>query len=173
VNYQKGRCTTQPIGINKIGKFPMRIAQYLGLPNPHEYTGHSFRTTAATLIVQAGASLLQLKQVGGWLSNANAEGYVQNDDSNRISTAERIMSNIHLPTIEVSVSNYNSDEPGTSNSVTQSITEVSMLSNSSITTMKTQNMSIEKLTNNIIPKNNVISNNVIPNNVIPNITFSR
>lgn len=39
VNYQRGKCTVQPIGQNKIKKMPLRIAEYLQLPEKERYTG--------------------------------------------------------------------------------------------------------------------------------------
>ncbi|KAJ8666048.1 hypothetical protein QAD02_007710 [Eretmocerus hayati] len=38
INYQNGKCTRQPMGINKIGKIPEEIASWLNLPNPERYT---------------------------------------------------------------------------------------------------------------------------------------
>lgn len=40
LNYQKGRCTSQPIGINKFRSFPKEVAMFLNFPNPHKYTGN-------------------------------------------------------------------------------------------------------------------------------------
>ncbi|CAH2267948.1 jg8410 [Pararge aegeria aegeria] len=37
-NYQKGKCTCQPIGRNKFGSMAVDIATYLGLPEPSSYT---------------------------------------------------------------------------------------------------------------------------------------
>jgi len=39
VNFQKRKCTRQPIGKNKIASIPSEIAKFLKLPNPHLYTG--------------------------------------------------------------------------------------------------------------------------------------
>jgi len=39
LNYQKSKCTNQPIGKNKLGGFPKEIAEYLRLPDPDRYTG--------------------------------------------------------------------------------------------------------------------------------------
>lgn len=39
VNYNRGRCTKQPIGKNKIGKMPRRVAAFLHLPDADKYTG--------------------------------------------------------------------------------------------------------------------------------------
>ena len=39
INYRNGKCTKQAIGINKLSKMPSQIALFLGLPDPHLYTG--------------------------------------------------------------------------------------------------------------------------------------
>lgn len=49
VNYQKGKCTVQPIGTNKIAKIPKEIATFLKLAEPERYTAHSFRRTSTLL----------------------------------------------------------------------------------------------------------------------------
>lgn len=54
VNYRDGYCTNQVIGKNKLGGMPKEIAQFLKLPNPEGYTGHSFRRSSATLIADEG-----------------------------------------------------------------------------------------------------------------------
>ncbi|XP_066256701.1 protein tramtrack, beta isoform-like isoform X10 [Euwallacea similis] len=46
LNYQKGRCTVQNIGINKIGAMGKEVARFLNLPDPQMYTGDSFRRSA-------------------------------------------------------------------------------------------------------------------------------
>lgn len=66
LNYQRGKCTAQPIGINKIGQYPKNIAQYLDLPNPELYTGHSYRRSSSILLVNNGACVTATKRRGGW-----------------------------------------------------------------------------------------------------------
>lgn len=56
---------------------PKDIAEFLSLPEPELYTGHSFRRTSATLLVDGGADLTTLKRHGGWKSNVVAEGYIE------------------------------------------------------------------------------------------------
>ena len=66
------------VGRNTIGKWPSRIAAYLGKP-PQEvpkYAGHSFRRTGATSTADAGASSFVTKRWGGWRSNATPSLYV-------------------------------------------------------------------------------------------------
>lgn len=77
LNYQKGKCTMQPIGINKFGKMPSDIANYLKLTDADLYTGHSFRRTSATLLADSGADLTTLKRHGGWKSSTVAEGNIR------------------------------------------------------------------------------------------------
>ncbi|KAJ8910064.1 hypothetical protein NQ315_013319 [Exocentrus adspersus] len=74
VTYVKGKCTNQVIGKNTIAKIPYRIAIFLNLDDSKGYTGHSFRLTSATLLVNAGSDILTLKKHGGWRTNAVAEG---------------------------------------------------------------------------------------------------
>jgi integrase len=66
INYKKGRCTVQPVGINTFG----------GIPSAKEYTGHCFRRTSASLLANAGADMPVIKRHGAWKSSNVAEGYV-------------------------------------------------------------------------------------------------
>lgn len=54
VNYQLGKCTRQVMGKHKLGGMPKTIAEYLNLPEPEKYTGHSFRRTSTTFLADAG-----------------------------------------------------------------------------------------------------------------------
>ncbi|XP_031333003.1 uncharacterized protein LOC116163272 isoform X2 [Photinus pyralis] len=74
--YRQGRCTVQPIGLNKVGEMPRIIARYLKLQNCDEYSGHCFRRSAASHLANNGADIMTLKQHGGWKSSSTAEGYV-------------------------------------------------------------------------------------------------
>lgn len=58
IRYQNGRCTAEPIGKNKFGAMPKRIAEYLKLPDASLYTGHSFRRISATVFAHSGADLV-------------------------------------------------------------------------------------------------------------------
>lgn len=81
--YSKGKCTSQPIGIHKIGEVPSNIASFIQLPDSKRYTGHCFRRTSATLLSDGGASMQQLKQLGRWRFDAIAQGYIENSLHNR------------------------------------------------------------------------------------------
>jgi integrase len=91
LNYKNGKCSTQPVGVHTFGKIPSKIATYLGLENPAEYTGHCLRRSSATLLVDAGADVTTLKRHGGWKSSSVAEGYIEESLENKIQTAKRIM----------------------------------------------------------------------------------
>lgn len=94
INYQNGKCSRQVVGINKISKFPNEIAQFLTLPNPQDYTGHCFRRTSATLLVDAGGDLLLLKKHGGWKSSSVAEGYVDESTNSKNQIQTKILQSV-------------------------------------------------------------------------------
>lgn len=91
LNYQKGRCTKQIIGINKFGSMPKQVATFLKLQNPEQYTGHCFRRTSATMLVDAGADITTLKRHGGWKSTTVAEGYIENSLNSRLTIANKLL----------------------------------------------------------------------------------
>ena len=75
-----------PIGKNKIGKIPFKIATYLkeNLPtfkaDPSKFTGHAFRRTAATWAADSGVSLINLKRFGRWKSDSVCQEYVDKSE---------------------------------------------------------------------------------------------
>ena len=87
---RQGKATKQPYGHNSIAQFPKKIATYLNLNNVNTYTGHCFRRTAATLVADNGADILDVKQIGGWKSSAVAEGYVDTSLNSRIKIANML-----------------------------------------------------------------------------------
>lgn len=94
LNYQNGKCTRQAVGINKFGRMATEIASFLKLPNPSEYTGHCFRRSSATILVNAGEDLLSLKRHGGWRSSGVAEGYVDDSIANKLKIANKITKSV-------------------------------------------------------------------------------
>lgn len=91
INYAKGRCVNQVIGINKIRNTPKQIAMYLNLVEPDLYTGHCFRRSSATLLADSGADLTSLKRHGGWRSSAVAEGYIEESIEKKIEISKNIL----------------------------------------------------------------------------------
>ena len=80
MNYQKGKCASQVTGKNQISKIPLKIASFLQLENPEQFTGHSLRRSSTTMFANSGANMLQFQRFGGWQSETVARGYI--DDSN-------------------------------------------------------------------------------------------
>lgn len=91
INYNSEKCTKQPVGVNKIGKIPSQIATFLNLLDPRGYTGHSFRRTSATLLVDSGGDITSLKRHGGWKSTKVAEGYIENSIQSKLEIANKIL----------------------------------------------------------------------------------
>ena len=96
LNFQMGKCTRQPIRRHKISMMPTKIADFLHLPNSQSFTGHAFRRTSATLLVNGGGDILDLKRHGGWKSDKVAEGYVAESVRNKRKIAQQITNDLHL-----------------------------------------------------------------------------
>ena len=79
--------TRSPIGQNKLAKIAFHVASFLVKPNPQEFTGHSFRTTSATVLVDEGSSIINLKRHGGWKSDSIAETYIRDSKKTKLDTA--------------------------------------------------------------------------------------
>lgn len=94
LNYQNGKCTKQPVGINKFGALAREVATFLKLPNAACYTGHCLRRSSATILVDAGADITALKRHGGWQSTAVAEGYLDHSLNNKMDTANKILHSV-------------------------------------------------------------------------------
>lgn len=93
LKYAQNKCSKQPVGINTFGKMPSVIAEYLKLPNPTCYTGHSFRRSSATMLANSGGDLITVKKHGGWKSSAVAEGYIDSTLSKKIDISNKILTN--------------------------------------------------------------------------------
>ncbi|CAH1382773.1 unnamed protein product, partial [Tenebrio molitor] len=62
---KKNKCTRQPVGIHSFGDMPSKIATFLKLENPKQYTGHCFRRSSATVLAGHGADITTIKRHGG------------------------------------------------------------------------------------------------------------
>lgn len=92
INYKKGKCSIQCVGINTFGKMPTEIAAYLHLPNPECYTGHSFRRSSATFLADSGEAITNIKRLGGWKSTTVAEGYLEDSEKQKKIISNKILS---------------------------------------------------------------------------------
>lgn len=90
LNYKKGKSNTQAVGVNTFGKLPCTVAQFLGLPNAEEYTGHCFRRSSVSFLADSGADISNIKRHGGWKSTKVAEGYIENSIQNKKNIATNI-----------------------------------------------------------------------------------
>lgn len=107
VNYQKGKCTKQPIGINKFGNLASVVATFLKLPDPACYTGHCLRRSSATILVDSGADITALKRHGGWRSTTVAEGYIDHSLNNKIETGNKIFNTVQRSDVQDTAENNN------------------------------------------------------------------
>ncbi|KAK5641228.1 hypothetical protein RI129_009775 [Pyrocoelia pectoralis] len=114
-NYFHGKCTVQNVGINKFGSMGKTIATYLNLPNPHLYTGHCFRRSSATILVDAGGDITTLKRHGGWKSTTVAESYIDDSIQNKINVSEKILNSVQtnqtLNTININSASTSNNFP--------------------------------------------------------------
>lgn len=105
INYHKGKCSKQPIGVHKFGNISKDIAVILNLENSKLYTGHSFRRTSAAMLVEGEADIDTLKRHRGWKSNSVAEGYIASSRSNTETISHAITTSILLTTSSDSTMN--------------------------------------------------------------------
>lgn len=88
--FQGGKFIKSPLGKNAIASVPREVAMFLGLSNPHLYTGHSLRVSSATTLADEGADILELKRHGRWSSNTVAEEYVRESKFARLGSASKL-----------------------------------------------------------------------------------
>lgn len=92
IKFCNGKCTNQNVGMHTIAAVPCRIAKFLELENPEDYTGHCFRRTSATMLVEGGGDVLALKNHGGWRSSTVAEGYVEQSVRRKVEISKKLFS---------------------------------------------------------------------------------
>ncbi|KAJ8976882.1 hypothetical protein NQ317_008075 [Molorchus minor] len=76
--YKAGKCSSQPVGKNTMGKIPSVVASYLKLPDVACYT-------------DAGVDITTIKRHAGWKSTTVAEGYVENSIENKTKIANQVL----------------------------------------------------------------------------------
>lgn len=150
--YRNGKCCKQVVGIHKFGSIPQEIASYLKLPNAKEYTGHCFRRTSATFLVDAGADITSLKRHGGWKSSDVAEGYIDESLSNKLEVAKKILNASQSNLQTTSVSTQQSDSQTVSAQVSQPVFQSSS--------------AMEMEQNNVITENKTNLNNRLPRPIV-------
>jgi hypothetical protein len=139
LQYRNGKLTNQVMGKHSIAKIPKEMAKFLKLPEPHTFTGHSYRRSGTTIAADAGASIEDLKRLGPWKSTSVCERYIQNSLGHRRKLAKLISGPINLPS--TSITNATSCEsinfPSTSTTNATSSESINLPSTSSSTTNST------------------------------------
>lgn len=106
--YSNNKCTKQPVGIHSFGCMPAKIATFLKLENPAQYTGHCFRRSSATVLAGHGADITTLKRYGGWRSTTVAEGYIEDSLKAKMAIADRLVG--HSSVAQTSATSVNIHE---------------------------------------------------------------
>ena len=107
--------THQKIGHNILRKYSEDVATFLGKPNPHLFTSHSFRSSSATVLADMGISALNLKRHGGWRSDSTSEEYLRKSKHFQLTVANLLSGNEMItPGSNSSQEFPNSDEMGIS-----------------------------------------------------------
>ncbi|KAJ8665936.1 hypothetical protein QAD02_009910 [Eretmocerus hayati] len=75
LSYSNGQCSGQNMERNRPGEVARSIAAYLGLKNPSDFTGLSFRRTAAALRTKA------VKSFRDWSSKTVAYEYIEKSNN--------------------------------------------------------------------------------------------
>lgn len=91
IGYRNKKCVAQAVGVHTVGNAPRKIAEYLGLPDANQYTGHCFRRSSASLLVEGGGDLGALMNHGGWKSTTVARGYVEESTRMKTDIAKKIL----------------------------------------------------------------------------------
>ncbi|KAJ8965753.1 hypothetical protein NQ317_017839 [Molorchus minor] len=97
--YKAGRCSSQPVGKNTMGKIPSVVASYLKLPDVACYT--------ATLLADAGVDITTIKRHAGWKSTTVAEGNVENSIENKTKIANQVLVGTTTSAITKTVNFFN------------------------------------------------------------------
>ena len=82
--------TTQHMGKNSVFKVPNEIAALLKLPDPSEYTFHSFKRTSATREAVAEATTMQLVDFFGWKNASMSQEYISSSRPAILGMANRL-----------------------------------------------------------------------------------
>ena len=73
------------------------------MPNSNLYTGHCFRRSSATLLVDAGGDITTLKRHGGWKSTTVAEGYIEESIQNKMQISNTILNSVETENTHVNI----------------------------------------------------------------------
>ena len=75
IQYKKGKCTIQSVGINTMYDQSKIVAEFLR--GSGRFNGHTMRRTGTTLASNGGADHILLNNAGGWDSDKVSQGYIE------------------------------------------------------------------------------------------------
>ncbi|XP_011164289.1 uncharacterized protein LOC105199064 [Solenopsis invicta] len=122
VQYRNGKCTSQVMGKHSLAAIPYKIATFLKLPEPKNYTGHCFRRTATTIFFNEGGDFVCLKELGGWKSDAVTRRYIKQSIKQ-----ETKICNVLTEAINI---NENNATPTSRHTTTTTVKDISASTNS-------------------------------------------
>ncbi len=88
----------QPMGKNNLASLPSFAATKLGIANPEEFKGHSWRRSGARFVANSGASTSELKTAGQWKSEKAMYKYIDESERSRTKTAQVFANILTQPT---------------------------------------------------------------------------
>lgn len=162
LNYANKKCTKQCVGINKFGSVPQKVAEFLGLENAKQYTGHCFRRSSATILANAGGDMFALKKLGGWgkRSDAVVQGYIDNSMESQIANSSKITNAINNSAVTNATTLPSTITTSTSHSaMADSTNSISHYTINNSTTTSTMSHSAMAHTSNSISKPSHVFNN--------------
>jgi len=113
------RCELKRLQTTDISSKNDGIFVHIEASGAESYTGHCFRRSSASSLANQGGDIISLKRLGGWKSNAVAEGYVDQSKKRRIEVANILSNNV--PGQSTSSSNVGISSASTSTNSNQEI----------------------------------------------------
>ena len=78
------------MGRNVISNVPLEVAILLNLPNPENFTFHSFRRTSATNAADAWATTEQMVDFFGWKNGTMCQEYISTNKPAILGMAKKL-----------------------------------------------------------------------------------
>ncbi|KAJ8684953.1 hypothetical protein QAD02_020746 [Eretmocerus hayati] len=111
LTFRHGSFINEAAGERTIASVPRKVAEYLGLPEPHRYTSHSIRRSSATAYAGTGCIDIELMRHGRWRNIKCASGYVEDTKYSKRKIAHLISNAILIPQQQTSIVQYNFQTP--------------------------------------------------------------
>lgn len=96
IKYHKGKCCRQVVGLNKFGSIPKIIAEFLGLPDAKQYTGHCFRRSSR--VIDNGGDSSQVQIHDDQRSSSTDEEFIDEESIDSKTNIARTITSQMFPT---------------------------------------------------------------------------